>query len=96
MAKPIEATPTLRGNNAARFIRNMVKKGRTKPTKKDMETFRKIMFMEDGKTPRCHLCGRVMHNYTPNSGKFKGQLQKYSWVCDCTAFKAAGIVIGVG
>ena len=29
MAKPIRATPTLRGEDAVRFIRNMIKEERT-------------------------------------------------------------------
>jgi hypothetical protein len=54
---------------------------------------RKSMFMEDGKTPRCMFCRKAMHNYTPTSGRFKGQLQKYEWVCDCPEFKKAGCVL---
>ena len=96
MAKPIEATPTLKGKDAERFIRTMIREDKRKPTKRDMEIFRKIMFMPDGRTPRCHYCGRAMRNYTPTSGKFKGKLQEHSWVCDCAKFKSAGIVMSVG
>jgi len=66
------------------------------PFKLTHKEMRQMMFMPDGKTPRCQFCGHPMHNYTPKSGKFKGQLQHYSWVCDCPVFKKAGIVIGVG
>jgi len=96
MSKPIEATPILKGKDAERFIRNMAKEGKRKPTKREMEIFRKIMFMEDMKTPKCHWCGKAMHNYTPKSGRFKGQLQKYSWVCDCKNFRKAGMVLSAG
>ena len=96
MANPIEATPVLKGKDAERFIRNMIKKGNSKPTKKDIEILHKIISMEDGKTPRCIHCGQAMRNYTPTKGKFKDQLQKHSWVCDCPTFKKAGIVLCVG
>lgn len=62
-------------------------------TRKEM---RQMMFMPDNKTPRCQFCGHAMHNYVAKTGKFKGQFQHYSWVCDCPAFRRAGIVIGVG
>jgi len=95
MAKPIEATPTLRGEDAKRFIRNMIKTEKRKITKKEKELFRAIMMMEDGVTPRCQYCYKAMKNYTPTKGKFKGQVQKYSWVCDCPTFPK-NIVISVG
>lgn len=62
-------------------------------TRKELRT---MMFMPDGKTPRCHYCGHVMHNYTPTKGQFKNQLQKHSWVCDCPTFRKAGIILSVG
>jgi len=61
--------------------------------KKEM---RQMMFMPDGKTPRCQHCGHGMYNYVPKTGRFKGQLQRYSWVCSCSAFRKLGIVISVG
>lgn len=51
--------------------------------------------MPDGKTPRCLHCGKAMKHYIPKKGKFKGQVQKYSWVCDCSKFPK-NIVISVG
>lgn len=60
------------------------------------EDLRKMLFMEDGKTPRCLRCKKAMHNYTPTKGEFKGQLQKHCWVCDCLAFQKSGTVISVG
>ena len=41
--------------------------------------------------PICKYCGKPMKNYTRTKGKFKGQLQEYSWqeyswVCDCQDF----------
>lgn len=95
MAKPIEATPTLRGEDARRFIMNMIKTEKRKITKKEKELFRSIMLMEDGKTPRCLYCSKAMKNYVAKKGKFKGQVQKYSWVCDCPAFPK-NMAISVG
>ncbi len=72
---------------------------RLKPAMKslvEMKELRKKMFMEDGKTPRCHYCKGPMHNYTPTKGKFKGQLQMHCWVCDCPDFRRAGIILSVG
>jgi hypothetical protein len=54
------------------------------------------MFMEDGKTPKCPFCKKAMHNYIPTKGRFKNQLQKYEWVCDCPEFRKAGIVLSAG
>jgi hypothetical protein len=56
----------------------------------------KSMFMEDGKTPKCPFCKKAMHNYIPTKGRFKNQLQKYEWVCDCPEFRKAGIVLSAG
>ena len=36
-----------------------------------------------------------MKNYIAKKGKFKGQLQKYSWICDCKAFPK-DIILSVG
>lgn len=72
---------------------------RLKPALKKLEEIkelRKTMFMEDGKTPRCHYCKGPMHNYTPKTGKFAGQLQTHSWVCDCSDFQRAGLILSVG
>ena len=38
-------------------------------------------FLEE---PYCELCHKKMKNYTPTEGKFKGQLQEYTWVCECS------------
>lgn len=54
-----------------------------------------LMFMEDGATPRCIYCGNAMQNYTPSEGRFRGQLQEHSWICDCADFPK-NIVVSVG
>lgn len=52
--------------------------------------------LEDDKSkPLCPHCGKPMKNYTPTKGKFKGQKQEYSWVCDCKDFPKH-LVIGIG
>jgi len=35
------------------------------------------------KRPICAFCGKPMQNYTPDKGKFKGQVQKHCWTCPC-------------
>ena len=57
--------------------------------------FEKLIFMEDGTTPRCLHCGKAMRNYIAAEGEFKGQIQKHSWVCDCPEFPK-NIVLSVG
>lgn len=47
MAKPIEATPTLRGKDAERLINNMKKTENREPTEKEKEMARKITEMVD-------------------------------------------------
>ena len=42
MAKPIRATPTLRGEDAIRFIKNMIKEERT-PNQKRIEFIKKAL-----------------------------------------------------
>lgn len=42
MATPIAATPALKGKEAEEFIKNMIKRTEGKPTKKDIEMFRRI------------------------------------------------------
>lgn len=59
-----------------------------------IEELEKKLFTPGGK-PKCPICGKAMKNYTPTSGKFKGELQKYSWVCDCKDFPK-GLVMSVG
>jgi len=90
MAKPIEATPTLTGKDAERFIKNMIKNQTGKPTKRDMEIFKAIMFMSDGKTPKCHRCGKAMKNQIDS---ITGKLSKYEWRCECMP---KGIILSVG
>ena len=82
MAKPIEATPALKGKEAEDFIRNMIKRQNGKPTEQDMEIFRRIMYMEDG-TPRCQHCGKPMFNVKDRT---TGKISKYNWQCDCPDF----------
>ena len=55
----------------------------------------KDRFMPDGKTPKCSFCGSAMTNYTPKKGKFKGQLQKYEWICNCKDYPK-DLVLSVG
>lgn len=43
MAKPISATPILRGEDARRFIKNMIKKQNSKPTKREIEIAKQIL-----------------------------------------------------
>jgi len=86
----IEATPTLKGKDAEEFIMNMIKRSKGRPTKKDMEIFRRIMFMPDGKTPRCHHCGNAMHNVEDSR---TGKLSKYLWRCECMP---PDIILSVG
>lgn len=81
-AKPIEATPALKGREAEEFIRDMARRTKGKPTKKDMEIFRKIMFMEYGR-PRCHHCGGAMRNAKDRT---TGRISEYIWKCDCPDF----------
>lgn len=61
-----------------------------------LDDMHQMMFMPNGKTPRCQHCGKGMHNYVAKIGKFKGQLQRHSWVCSCPAFMKLGIVLSVG
>lgn len=43
----------------------------------------------------CPYCGKPMRNYTPKKGRFKGQLQKYEWVCNCKDFPK-GLIFSIG
>ena len=61
---------------------------------KTREQIKKTMFMPDG-TPRCMHCGKAMKNWTPEKGKFKGQLQSHCWYCDCPNYPK-GIIMSVG
>jgi len=45
MAKPIESTPTLRGKDAVRFIRNMIKE-ETNPNPKRVAFIKKALSMK--------------------------------------------------
>ena len=56
---------------------------------------RKSRFMPDSTTPKCHYCGQAMKNHTPTSGRFKGQVQKHSWMCDCKRYPK-GHILSVG
>jgi transposase-like protein len=89
MATPIRATPALKGKEAEEFIKKMINRTEGKPTKKDMEMFRRIMFMDDGR-PRCHHCGRAMFNAEDRT---TGKISEYAWKCDCPDFPK-NIVIG--
>ena len=99
-AKPIEATPTLYGKDAERFIKKMVQTGKRKMTKKEHEIFEMMMFTDkylevDGKKhrkPRCHNCGKAMKPY---KDKTAGKITGYSWYCDCSGYPK-GIVLCVG
>lgn len=42
--------------------------------------------------PVCKRCWKLIENYIPDKGRFKGQLQKYSWVCKCTP----NLVLNIG
>ena len=53
------------------------------------------IFMPNGTTPKCMLCGNAMKNHIPKHGKFKGQKQEHSWVCNCKDYPK-GIVLSVG
>jgi hypothetical protein len=60
----------------------MIKRTEGKPTEKDREMFRRIMFMDDGK-PRCHYCGKAMIQVRDKTcGKFTG----HNWKCNCKDF----------
>jgi hypothetical protein len=72
----------LKGKEAEEFIKNMIKRTEGKPTEKDMEMFRRIMQMDDGR-PRCHHCGRAMFNVMDRT---TGKISKYNWQCDCKDF----------
>ena len=74
----------------------------TKWTKNDipdypkLEEFRKKMeaaLKKDG-IPICVYCEKKMKNRVPKHGKFKGQLQRHSFVCDCE--KGKNVVSSVG
>jgi hypothetical protein len=89
MASPIQATPILKGKEAEEFVKKMIERTEGKPTEKDIEIFRKIMFMRDGR-PRCHYCGRAMFNIKDRA---TGKMSEYIWKCDCKDFPK-NIVIG--
>ena len=42
--------------------------------------------------PKCVFCGKKMKNFIPDKGKFKGQVQKYCWVCPCRP----NLVVSIG
>jgi len=42
MSKPIKATPTLSGRDANKFIKNMLKKERSKPTRREIRMVKEI------------------------------------------------------
>ncbi len=42
MAKPIEPTPEITGEDARRFLENMIKKNNSAPTEKDRELAREL------------------------------------------------------
>lgn len=46
-----------------------------------LNRIRKIMKKDD--IFICFYCGKKLKHYTPIKGKFKGEEQKYSWICDC-------------
>jgi hypothetical protein len=85
-----DATPALKGKEAEEFIKKMIRTEKRKPNKREMEMFRRIMFMADGR-PRCHHCGRVMFNVKDRT---TGKMSEYEWKCDCPDFPK-NIVIGV-
>jgi len=90
MTRIIKATPTLKGKEAVEFIKNLrITEGR-KPTKKEMEIFEAIMLMPDKKTPRCHKCGKAMHNVKDQT---TGKISKYLWRCKCMP---PNIILSVG
>lgn len=60
-----------------------------------MRDMKDKMFMKDGTTPKCLYCGMAMKNYVGTRGKFKGQLQQYSWICDCSDYPK-NMVLSVG
>jgi len=80
MAKPIEATPTLRGKEAEEFVRKMKTAEKLNLTEKEMKIIKNMIFMEDNKTPRCLVCGKAMHNV---KDKRTGKMSKYLWRCEC-------------
>lgn len=57
--------------------------------KKEMEN----TFKKDG-ILICSFCGKKMKHWMPQSGKFKGQEQKYSFVCDCE--KGSKLILSMG
>ena len=66
------------------------------PDIKQLEEARKRMeraLNEDG-IPICFYCGKKMKHWTPRSGKFKGQEQKHSFICNCE--QGSKIVLSVG
>ena len=46
--------------------------------------------------PNCIYCGKHMIDYIPEKGKFKGTIQQYSWICDCSKFQKHNQILGVG
>jgi hypothetical protein len=85
-----ELEKRLRGKT---FTKEEIEKwGRIMKDPKKIEELKKTMFMLDGKIPKCARCGKPMKRYTPTKGKFKGQEQEYSWVCECTP----NMVLSVG
>lgn len=87
-AKPIEATPTLYGKDAERFIKKMALESRRKITEADRKILRKMMFTDEYLTvgdkkfqiPRCHTCGKGMK---PQVDRIAKKVTGYLWKCKC-------------
>ncbi len=97
-AKPIEATPTLYGKEADRFLKKMaLTSARKKITEADRETLRKMMFTDEYLTvgdkkfqiPRCHTCGKGMK---PQVDRIAKKVTGYLWQCPCMK----GFMMSVG
>ncbi len=43
----------------------------------------------------CYYCKEKMKNPIPTEGEFKGQVQKYTWYCDCKDYPK-GMFVSIG
>ena len=51
-----------------------------------------MMFMTDGKTPKCMYCGQPMKNQIDSITK---KISQYLWACDCPGFPKS-MIISIG
>lgn len=58
-----------------------------------MMKYNEIMF--NGTAHICYFCKKKMKRHIPKTGRFKGQIQSHSFVCDCAQYtKNTVIMVG--